>query len=286
MCSTLYDKFCLIYKGSIFSSWARKKRPSLADKKAPQRRGFSSISILLFIQKNNHCYCYYLSICFYNDILRGPSWDWDLLVPSTAKTHGDFIQFISWRARRMARGVSNWLRAGGGGSGRSRTSPQPRSLQLGCLSDRGMGILCQILRIQALTRTPSHVLSPNFNSCICAAEQGQPEARLAVRRAAHPYYLLKHLQAGSRATLLILPGTKAQEYPMFSSMFKGTRVMVPARRILMGSNTTAEARGLGLSSCAVVTFKSKPEQMEGGEGGGFGHNGKKKSVCTRMWRLW
>lgn len=47
-------------------------------------------------------------------------------------------------------------------------------------------------------------------------------------------------------------------------MFKGTRVRVPARKIIMGFNITTEATGIRLSSFAVETSKSKPEQMEGG----------------------
>lgn len=137
----------------------------------------------------------------------------------------------------------------------------------------------------SLYLTCSHALPPNSNSCICTAEQGQPEARLAVRLCSPPVLPIKHLQAGSRATLLILPGTKAQAYPMFSSMFKGTGVRVPARGILMSSNSTSEARGLRLSSCVVAASKPKPEQMDGGERGVFSHN-RKKSACKRMGMLW
>lgn len=65
-------------------------------------------------------------------------------------------------------------------------------------------------------------------------------------------------------------------------MFKGTRVRVPARKIIMGFNTTTEATGIRLSSFAVGTSKSKPEQMEGGgKRENFGHKSK-KSVYTRI----
>lgn len=172
---------------------------------------------------------------------------------------------------RERSGLSNWLKVREEVSDRSRAGLQPWFSPLGCLPCWGKeifgGTLPQILRIQTLTRIRSHALPPNFNGCIYVAEQGQPEAKLEVSCAAHPYYLLKHLQAGSRATLLILPGTKAQEYPMFSSMFKGTRVRVPARGILMGFNTTTEAIGIRLAFSAVRTSKSKPEQMGGGVGG-------------------
>lgn len=187
--------------------------------------------------------------------------------------------------------LSNWLKVREEVSGRSRAGLQSRFPPLGCPPCWGKeisgDILPQVLRIQTLTPTRSHALPPNFNGCIYVAEQGQPEAKLEVSCAAHPYYLLKHLQAGFRATLLILPGTKAQEYPMFSSMFKGTRVRVPARGILMGFNTTTEAIGIRLSSPAVGTSKSKPEQMEGGGGerGDSSHKSK-KSVCPWIWRLW
>lgn len=66
-------------------------------------------------------------------------------------------------------------------------------------------------------------------------------------------------------------------------MFKGTRVRVPARKIIMGFNTTTEATGIRLSSFAVGTSKSKPEQTEGGgkKREDFGHKSK-KSVYTRI----
>jgi len=49
-------------------------------------------------------------------------------------------------------------------------------------------------------------------------------------------------------------------------MFKGTRVSIPARGILMDFNTTTEAVGIRLSSSVVGMSKSKPKQIWGGEG--------------------
>lgn len=46
-------------------------------------------------------------------------------------------------------------------------------------------------------------------------------------------------------------------------MFKGTRVRVPAREILMGFNTTTEEIRIRLSSSGVGTSKFKHEQMKG-----------------------
>lgn len=162
--------------------------------------------------------------------------------------------------------LSNWLKVGED-SGRSRTGLQPQCPPSGCFPISGMeifgDIISQMVRIQALTHRQSHILPPVFNGCIYVAEQGQPEGKLEVSCAAHPCSLLKHLQAGSRATLLILPGTKAQEHPTFSSMFMIMRVRVPARGILRGFTTTTEATGIRLSSLTVGTSKAKPEQTEG-----------------------
>lgn len=134
---------------------------------------------------------------------------------------------------------------------------QPRFPPSGCLPCWGKEMFGDIPRILW-----SHALPRNFNSCIYVVEQGQPEAKLEVSCAAHPYYLLTHLQAGSRAALLILPGTKAQVCPMVLSVCKGTRVRVTARGILTGFSTTTEAIGIRLSPYAVGTSKPKAGQME------------------------
>lgn len=144
--------------------------------------------------------------------------------------------------------------------------------------------LPQILRIQTLTHTRSHALPPNFNGCIYVAELGQPEAKLEVSCAAHPYYLLKHLQAGSRATLLILPGTKAQEYP---EHVRGHQGQGTCQRNIDGFQHHNQGNREQAFFLCSRNFQTQA-WTDWGRGGRqeILVTRAKKSVCTRICRLW
>lgn len=304
MCSILHDKFCLIYKGSIFSSWVGEERPSLADKNtSEERRGFS-IRIVLFIQKNNHCYYYYLFIYFYHDIATGPSWDWDLLVLSTAKpcrepwsllqavyklkSH-EKLQRGKQTRERGRDSLCNWQKVREEVSGRRKAGLlpwfPPSEYLPGWKKEIFGDSLPQILRIQTLTHTQSHALPPNFNGCIYVAEQGQPEAKLEVSCAAHPYYLLKHLQAGSRATLLILPGTKAQEYPEHVQGHQGQGTCQRNINGFQHHNQGNREQAFFLCS-RDFQIQAWTDWGKRGARQDILVTRAKKSVCTRICRLW